>query len=81
MKLISIYLAVSTSRIFATGHQEIHGNSIKLDHPRVAVWYTVGSFVIWSLYFFEKEGVTDTVTADRYVGMLRNFLESKLTEL
>lgn len=30
---------------------------------------------------FEERGVTVTVTADRYVDMLRNFLEPKLREL
>ena len=33
------------------------------------------------LYFFEEENKTVTVTSDRYVEMLRNYVKPKLTEL
>lgn len=52
-----------------------------LHSPRVTVWCAVGSFGVWGPYFFEEGGVAVTVTADRYVDMLRNFLEPKLREL
>ena len=52
-----------------------------LHSPFVTVWCAVGSFGVWGPYFFEEGGVTVTVTADRYVDMLRNFLEPKLREL
>ena len=36
---------------------------------------------MWGLYFFEEEGVTVTVSSDRYCDMLQNFLRPKLDEL
>jgi len=38
-------------------------------------------FGVWGPYFFEKEGVTVTVTSDRYCDMLQNFLRPKMDEL
>ena len=45
-----------------------------LHSPRVTVWCAIAEFGMWGLYFFEEEGVTVTVTSDRYCDMLRNFL-------
>lgn len=47
---------------------------------RVTVLSAVGSFGVWDSYFLGggRGGVTVTVIADRYVGMLRKFLELNL---
>ena len=52
-----------------------------LHSPRVTVWCAIAEFGMWGPYFFEEEGVTLTVTSDRYCDMLRNFLRPKLDEL
>ena len=41
----------------------------------------MAEFGLWGLYFFEEEGVTVTVTSDRYCDMLQNFLRPKVDEL
>jgi hypothetical protein len=47
---------------------------------RVTVWCAVANSGVTGPYFFEKDGETVTVISDRYVQMLRNFLEPKLNE-
>jgi len=42
---------------------------------------TKTEFGVWGTYFFEKKGVTVTVTSDRYCDMLQNFLRPKVDEL
>ena len=58
-----------------------HLHEKPLHSPRVTVWCAVGSFGVWGPYFFEEGGVTVSVTADRYIAMLHNFLEPKLRQL
>lgn len=49
-------------------------------HPlRVTVWCAVSSRCIVGPYFFEENGVTVTVTADRYLKMLKEFFLSRTT--
>lgn len=50
----------------------------ELHSPKVTVWRGVGKFGIVGPYFFEKNGNTVTVTADRYVNMVNNFLKTEL---
>jgi hypothetical protein len=52
-----------------------------LHSQRVTVWCAVADFRVIGPYFFEEGGETATVTSDRYVQMLRIFLEPKLNEL
>jgi len=42
---------------------------------------TKTEFGVWGPYFFEKEGVTVTVTSDRYCDMLQNFLRPEVDEV
>jgi len=52
-----------------------------LHSPRVTVWCAMVEFGVWGPHFFEEEGVTVTVTSDRYCDTLQNFLWPKLDEL
>ena len=52
-----------------------------LHSPRVTLWCAIVEIGVWGLHFFEEEGVTVTVTSDRYCDMLQNFLRPKLDEL
>jgi transposase len=45
---------------------------------RVTVWCAVGDCGVWGPYFFEEGDETVTVTSDRYVEMLKNFVKPKL---
>jgi hypothetical protein len=70
-KLTSICQDASTSR-------QLHERP--LHSQRVTVWCAVAGFGVTGPYFFEQVGETATVTSDRYVQMLYNFLELKLNE-
>jgi len=52
-----------------------------LHSQKVTVWCAISKFGIIGPYFFEENGHTVTVTAQRYVFMLENFFEPKLQEL
>ena len=52
-------------------HRELHERP--LHSPHVTDWCAIAEFGVWGLYFFEEEGVTVTVTSDRYCDMLQNF--------
>lgn len=52
-----------------------------LHSERVTVWCAVASFGVWGPYFFEEEDKAVSVTSDRYVQMLLQFLKPKLKEL
>ena len=49
--------------------------------PKVTVWCTILEVGVWDPYFLEEDGVTVTVTSDRYCAMLQNFLQPKLHDL
>ncbi|XP_039295229.1 uncharacterized protein LOC120353885 [Nilaparvata lugens] len=49
--------------------------------PKVTVWCAISQFGVVGPYFFEEEEVTVTVNSQRYVSMLRNFLQPKLEEM
>lgn len=59
--------------------REIHERP--LHSPKVTVWCAVSKFGIIGPYFFEDNGRTVTVTAERYVTMLEEFFEPQLEEL
>lgn len=44
-----------------------------LHSPKVTVWCAMTKFGIIGPYFFEENGVTVTVTSDRYIHMVNNF--------
>jgi hypothetical protein len=52
-----------------------------LHSQRVTVWCAVGQFGVWGPYFFEEEDKSVSVTSERYVRMLSQFLKPKLEEL
>ena len=52
-----------------------------LHTAKVSVWCGISKVGIDGPYFFEEEGVTVTVTSERYVEMLRNFLRPQLRSL
>jgi len=52
-----------------------------LHSAKVTVWCGVASFGILGPYFCEKNNVTVTVTSERYVEMLNNFLPTELQRL
>ena len=62
-----------------TNPQELHQRP--LHSPKVTVGCAVGNFGVWGPYFFEEDGVTVTVTSDRYCKMLEHFLRPKVTDL
>jgi hypothetical protein len=50
-----------------------------LHSQRVTLWFGISTFCIAGLYFFEdKNGSVITVTSDRYVDMMNEFLFSEL---
>lgn len=49
-----------------------------LHSPKVTVWCAVAKFGVIGPYFFEENGVTVTVTSQRYVHMLNTFLRPDL---
>jgi hypothetical protein len=49
-----------------------------LHSPKVTVWCAVGKNCIIGPYFFEQNGVTVTVTAERYIGMINTFFIPEL---
>lgn len=53
-------------------------HELPLHSPKVTVWCGVGKFGIVGPYFFEENGNTVTVTADRYVNMVKTFLKTEL---
>uniref|UniRef100_UPI00358F6F10 uncharacterized protein n=1 Tax=Myxine glutinosa TaxID=7769 RepID=UPI00358F6F10 len=52
-----------------------------LHSDRVTVWCVVADVGIVGPYFFEEGGVTVTITSDRYIDMLENFLRPQLEHL
>jgi hypothetical protein len=52
-----------------------------LHSERVTVWCAVAQFGLIGPYFFEEEGRTVTVTCQRYVKMLRDFLQPRINDL
>ena len=49
--------------------------------PKVTVWCVISQFGIIGPYFFEENSQTVTITAGRYVLMLKNFFEPQLQKL
>lgn len=52
-----------------------------LHSPKLTVWCAVSQLGVIGPYFFEEGGVTSTVTSDRYVSMLSNFVHPKIEEI
>ena len=48
---------------------------------RVTVWCGIGPMGVWGPYFFEEDGKNVSVTSDRYVKMLQDFVRPKHLEL
>lgn len=59
--------------------RQLHERPLHSQH--VTVWCAVADFGIIGPYFFEEEGRTVTVTSQRYVHMLNNFLKPKPNEI
>jgi hypothetical protein len=57
-----------------------HLHERPLHSQRVTVWCAVADCGVTGPYFLDEDGETVAVTSDRYVQMLRNFLEPKLNE-
>ena len=62
----------------AENPQELHQRP--LHSPRVTVWCAVAEFGVWGPYFFEENGLTVTVTSNRYCHMIETFLRPKLNQ-
>jgi hypothetical protein len=60
----------------AENPRELHARP--LHSPKVTVSCTLSSIGVIGPYFFEEGGVTVTVNANRYCGMLENFLRPKI---
>lgn len=52
-----------------------------LHSPKVTVWCAISKFGVIGPYFFEEDGRTTTVNAQRYVSMLETFFEPELEQL
>jgi hypothetical protein len=76
MKLTFVCQDASTSKIFGIGRKinNLYTSNVLL------VWCAVADFGVIGPYFFEEDGETVTVTSDRYVQILRNFLGPKVNE-
>lgn len=55
----------------STNPRELHEKP--LHSPKVTVWCDISKFGVIGHYFFEENGHTVTVTAERYVSMLQFF--------
>ena len=62
-----------------TNPRELH--QTPLHSPRVTTWCAISSHGIIGPYFYEEGEMTVTVTADRYIDMLQNFLRPNLNDL
>jgi hypothetical protein len=62
-----------------THPQRVHESP--LHSARVTVWCAIAEFGIVGSYFFEEGGITVTVTSDRYIEMLENFLRPQMEEM
>ncbi|XP_046663111.1 uncharacterized protein LOC124356010 [Homalodisca vitripennis] len=56
-------------------------NERPLHSPKVTVWCAISKFGVIGPYFFEQDGLTTNVTAQRYVSMLQDFFEPELNPL
>lgn len=52
-----------------------------LHSPKVTVWWAISKFGVIGPYFFEEDGRTVTVNAQRYLFMLERFFEPELNQL
>lgn len=52
-----------------------------LHSPKVTVWCCISEFGVWGPYFFQDNGATVTVNANRYCVMLENFLRPRVDAL
>ncbi|XP_075215399.1 uncharacterized protein LOC142321286 [Lycorma delicatula] len=59
--------------------RQLHERPLHSQH--VTVWCAVADFGIIGPYFFDEEGRTVTVTSQRYVHVLNNFLKPKPNEI
>jgi hypothetical protein len=62
-----------------TNPQQVHERP--LHNARVTVWCAIAEFGVVGPYFFEEGGITVTVTSDRYIEMLENFLRPLVEEM
>ena len=62
----------------AENPRELHQQP--LHSPKVTVWCAVAEFGVWGPYFFEEDGQTVTVNADRYCHMIETFLRPKINQ-
>lgn len=80
MRHVFISQVTWTSRTFATGQtisKELHERP--LHSSKVTVWYALSSHGVIGPYFFENyEGITVTVTSERFVAMLETFVTPAL---
>ena len=63
----------------AENPRELHQRP--LHTAKLSVWCGISKVGIVGPYFFEEEGTAVTVTSERYVEMLRNFLRPQLRSL
>ena len=80
MRHISIWMVMSISKTVDFGLQRTRDSysrdlSILL---MFSVWCGISKVGIIGPYFFEEEGAIVTLTSERYVEMLRNFLRRQL---
>lgn len=72
--------AIKTQNQIATYHRELHERLSR--SVTVPVWSTICAESFFSTYFFEDEnGVPITITFDRYIDMLRPFIEPNSKEV
>lgn len=77
---LSEYVNKQNCRYWAAEQpQQMHEQT--LHSAKVTVWCSVAAFGILGPYFFEEDGRTVTVTSQRYLEMLQNFLPAELQRL
>ena len=77
---LSVSLNRQNDRAWADSNPQIIDER-PLHSQKVTVWCVVASFGIWDPYVFEEDDKAVTVTSDRYVDMLLNFIKPKLPGL
>src|SRR5215469_7289187 len=82
MRHISIWMVMSISKTrFWPAENQRESHQRPLHTAKVSVWCGISKVGIAGPYFFEEEGATVTVTSERYVEMLRNFLRPQFPSL
>ena len=73
---VTVWCGVTAEAV--TPHHTVTRRERPLHSLRVTVWCGVTASTVLGPYFFESDGVTETVTSERYRKMIREFFISDL---